>query len=246
MIKLNGEALYQWDTGRNVSLSQGPTSINALQFANQGDSQAVTVSIGDDDIVRIPDRYLMTGKPLVIYGVRINENSDVMETYWSKVFPVKGKAKPKDYVPTAAEAAYGVVKKLSDEAKAAAQSAETAKNSARTYAQDADDSAKNAYHFATNAKASADKAAEAAEKLAPLIVDLNVANYDLPDILTALAAGRDVQLHVEDLENIDYYVFDKYIAEQMNTVEQESNLPYKKIKETENYTIYDLSEKEPK
>ena len=209
MIELTGGPLYQWDTGRNVSISQGPTSINALQFANQGDSQAVTVSIGDDDTVRIPDRYLMTGKPLVVYGVRINENSDVMETYGVKVFPVKGKAKPKDYVPTAAEEAYGVVKKLSDEAKEAAKDAEQAKNSAQTYAQDAgyyaqdaDDYAKNAYHFATNAKASADKAAEEVKKLDPLIVDLNVANYDLPDVLAALAAGRDVQLHVEDLENV--------------------------------------------
>lgn len=38
----------------------------------------------------------------------------------------------------------------------------------------------------------------------------------------------------------DYYIFDRYIANMNGTTELEENLPYKILKETENYIIYDL------
>ena len=44
-------------------------------------------------------------------------------------------------------------------------------------------------------------------------------------------------------EDVKYYIYDKYWAEQQGTAEIESNLPYKKIKETENYIIYDIKTK---
>lgn len=45
---------------------------------------------------------------------------------------------------------------------------------------------------------------------------------------------------LEKLTDIDYYIYDKHIAKNYNTVEIETNLPYEKIKETENYIIYNL------
>ena len=45
---------------------------------------------------------------------------------------------------------------------------------------------------------------------------------------------------IEDLDNVDYYVYDKYFANSVGITDIESNLPYKKIKETEDYIIYDL------
>ena len=197
MIKLNGEALYQWETGRTVSGFTG----NVAQFANAGDSIAMSITVENGGSVRIPDRYLATRKNLVVYDVRTgNDNEETVISV--KVFPVKGKAKPKDYVPTAAEEAYGVVKKLSDEAKSAAEAAEQAKNSARTYAQDAGDYAQNAFNSATSAKESADKAAETVEKLEPLTVVTSEesweANYGAADIFSAASAGRDVLLRVDE------------------------------------------------
>ena len=44
-------------------------------------------------------------------------------------------------------------------------------------------------------------------------------------------------------EDVKYYIYDKYWAKQQGTAEIESNLPYKKIKETENYIIYDIKTK---
>lgn len=44
---------------------------------------------------------------------------------------------------------------------------------------------------------------------------------------------------LEDL-NINYYVYDRTIAKENDTVKLEENLPYKKVKETENYIIYKI------
>ena len=44
--------------------------------------------------------------------------------------------------------------------------------------------------------------------------------------------------------DVDYYIFDNYISKNYESSEIERNLPYKKIKETENYIIYSLKEKQ--
>jgi hypothetical protein len=66
MIELVGGKLYQWETGRTVSGFTG----NVAQFANAGDSIAMSITVENGGSVRIPDRYLSTGKNLVVYDVQ--------------------------------------------------------------------------------------------------------------------------------------------------------------------------------
>lgn len=198
MIELIGRPLYQWDTGRKVSGFTG----NAAQFANKGDSQAMTIKVKDGSC-RIPDRYLMSGSPVLVYDVQLSDDGEVATTNSVTVFAVKAKPKPKDYVPTAAEESLGIVKKLTDEAKAAAISA-------GDLAQDASDSAKAADSYASNAKASADRAEqyakeaeEASKKGSSLVIrtegDTFEANFNAREIFEEVSTGRDAVLQfVED------------------------------------------------
>ena len=54
-------------------------------------------------------------------------------------------------------------------------------------------------------------------------------------------ANKDFSF-LEKLTEIDYYIYDENISKNYESSEIERNLPYKKIKETENYIIYDLRE----
>lgn len=195
MIELVGGQLYQWETGRTVSGFTG----NVSQFANAGDSIAMSITVENGGSVRIPDRYLSTGKNLVVYDVQTG-NDDEETVVSVKVFPVKAKAKPKNYAPTAAEEAYGIVKKLTDEAKAAAVVAEGHSNKAGECADEAAQEAAEATNQAGMAESYAKRAEAAAKKLEPLIVTTHEGSYaassNAEDIWDAVAAGRDVILEI--------------------------------------------------
>jgi hypothetical protein len=166
----------------------------------------MSITVENGGSVRIPDRYLSTGKNLVVYDVQAG-NDDEETVVSVKVFPVKEKAKPKNYAPTAAEEAYGIVKLLTDEAKEAAGVAEQHSIEAGEYAASAADKAKEAADEAaeaTNQAGMAERYAENAEaaaaKLEPLIVTTNGGSYsassNAEDIWNAVAAGRDVILEI--------------------------------------------------
>ena len=61
MIGIIGKALYQWDTGRYVSV----TDIEAdhVHIANKGDSKAPIMELSDSK-AKIPDYLLQTGKQI--------------------------------------------------------------------------------------------------------------------------------------------------------------------------------------
>lgn len=183
MIELIGGPLYQWDIGRTVSEFKG----NAVQFANKGDSVALTVTPEDAGELRIPDRFLTTGKPLVVYDVEIGADDEIT-TLSTKVFPVLARPKPKDYTPTKAEEAYGVVKKLSEEAKNAAQAASEAADTAKNLAEDA-------AGYAQDAFSSSKEAAAAAEDARALIVTEDSgenASSSYWNVMEAALIGRNV------------------------------------------------------
>ena len=89
MIEIIGTAINQWDTGRSVTV----TDIEAshVHFANQGDSKAPIMELVDSQ-ASIPDYLLQTGKQLCVYAVL---NGVTVE---SRVFPVKKRERPENYV----------------------------------------------------------------------------------------------------------------------------------------------------
>lgn len=89
MIEIIGAELYQWDTGRSVSVKD--VGAEKVHFANQGDSRAVIMDV-EDSVAKIPDYLFQTGKQLCVYAV---ENGVTIE---SKIFSVKKRERPENYV----------------------------------------------------------------------------------------------------------------------------------------------------
>lgn len=89
MIEIIGTAINQWDTGRSVRVTDVEAS--HVHFANQGDSKAVIMELVDSQAL-IPDYLLQTGKQLCVYAVL---NGVTVE---SRVFPVKKRERPENYV----------------------------------------------------------------------------------------------------------------------------------------------------
>lgn len=89
MISVVGSALYQWDTGRRVTV----TDIEAdhVHFSNKGDSKAVVMDITDSQS-KIPDYLFQTGRQLCVYVVK---NGITIE---SCVFPVIPRERPENYI----------------------------------------------------------------------------------------------------------------------------------------------------
>lgn len=209
MIKLDGDVLYQWEIGRTVSGFEG----DVAQFANSGDSVAMSVAIENPNEVRIPDRYLATGKPVVVCDVETGTKDEETgvgdeETVRSvRVFPVKARARPKNYTPTKAEEAYGAVKKLADAAEAAAQTSEEAKR-------DAEEASSRAGGYAEDASVSAKKAEEAVKNLAPLVIetslDFGASPVPVTEIYQAAQSGREVILTLSDDEEVRAYLSAAY------------------------------------
>ena len=123
------EKLYQWDTGREVEIRAD--RCDKVQFAPQGSSVAVSVTpepfqVGEW-IAPIPDEVLQSGKPITVFLVDILANNKEV-TKEARVFPITPRPRPKDYLPSAAAEAIGELKKITDEAKAAADMALAAAN----------------------------------------------------------------------------------------------------------------------
>lgn len=89
MIEIVGSALTQWDISRYVQISN--IDAEYAHFANKGDSVAVVIPIEDSQAI-IPNYLLQTGKQVCVYAVR---DGVTME---SKIFYVKNREKPEDYV----------------------------------------------------------------------------------------------------------------------------------------------------
>lgn len=101
MVKLIGEPLFQWDTGRKVSVTPAyGVEIQEVHFANKGDSRAIPVAVANGT-ADIPDVLLQTGRTVAVYGVEIQ---DGRERSVDELFlPVRERPKPGDYVYTEPE-----------------------------------------------------------------------------------------------------------------------------------------------
>lgn len=100
MIILVGGSLYQWDTGRKVTItSLGDAEIREVHFANKGDLKARVVNAENENgkiTASIPNVLLQSGKPVVVYAVAVTDGEE--KTVESKCFCVTARERPDDYV----------------------------------------------------------------------------------------------------------------------------------------------------
>lgn len=112
MIHIVGPGLSQWDTGRSVTVTE--SGANEVHFANPGDTHAVIMELVDGG-AKIPDYLFRTGKPLIAYAV---QDGITLER---KIFPVKKRPRPENYVYEDDQRNY--IYKLIDDAQAAINAA---------------------------------------------------------------------------------------------------------------------------
>lgn len=91
--------LYQWDTGRELTIDGAPDA-TMVHFATRAYGRTVDVEI-EDGKAKIPDFMLQTPTPLSVY--LFVGTADVGYTKIEKVYEVKRRNKPADYVFTPTE-----------------------------------------------------------------------------------------------------------------------------------------------
>ena len=156
MIEINGPALNQWDTGRSVKITE--IEVEHAHFANKGDSKAVIVGVVDSD-AKIPDFLLQTGKQLCVYAVKDGI------TLESRIFSVKDRARPENYVYEEDQRNY--IYELITNAETAIEDAQMSAEGANKAAEEALTAAEGANKAAEEAQKASDNANEAASKWGP-------------------------------------------------------------------------------
>lgn len=105
MIKIIDGSLYQWDTGRYVTITvKNGESISEVHCYNRGDKEALVVEtrFKDSSIVApIPNILLQSARELIVCVMRENVNGEQTEEKAS--FHIIERAKPSDYVYTETE-----------------------------------------------------------------------------------------------------------------------------------------------
>lgn len=93
-IKVDGGPLWQWDTGRTVSV--GGAAGGVAHFARPGDREALAVEV-DGGRAEVPNQLLAEAGPILCW------TWDGARTTASSVLAVIGRPKPSDYVYTPTE-----------------------------------------------------------------------------------------------------------------------------------------------
>ena len=150
MIQIVGPRLYQWDTGRRLSVT-GSTATHA-HLSNRGDSHAVIMELVNSE-TKIPDYLLQTGKELCVYLVLEGITQE------SKIFSVQKREKPENYVYEDDRRNY--IYELISDAQAATEAAKQAATEATNAAQTANNAATNADTAANSAIAAAGRVDQA-------------------------------------------------------------------------------------
>lgn len=153
MIEIDGNELYQWDTGRRVVVTG--IEVEHVHFANQGDSKAVIMGAVDIH-AQIPDFLLQSGKQLCVYAVKDGI------TVESKTFYVKKRERPENYVYEDDRRNY--IYELVANAESAIESMWWAYQDTNIATENANLAAENANNSADSANRAAKNAAEASYK----------------------------------------------------------------------------------
>ena len=189
MIEIVGTALHQWDVGRYVQVTG--IEVEYVHFANKGDSKAVIVG-AVDITAKIPDHLLQTGKQLCVYAVKDGI------TIESKIFYVKNREKPDDYVYEEEERDF--IYALITNAEKATQNAQQAAGDANTAAASANTAASSANAAAASANAAAGSVNTAIKNANDAATKANQTAKSL--MVIGSAEGENIQLD----DAIDQYI----------------------------------------
>ena len=90
-------ALWQWDTGRRVKITDGD-GVKQVHYQNRCFGRSVDVDVGDDGTAIIPDELLQDWHPLTAYAYVIDDAGGYTKVQVD--FAVHKRARPSDYVYT--------------------------------------------------------------------------------------------------------------------------------------------------
>lgn len=90
-------ALWQWDTGRRVKITDGD-GVKQVHYQNRCFGRSVDVDVGDDGTAIIPDELLQDWHPLTAYAYVTDDTGAY--TMVQQDFAVHKRAKPAGYVYT--------------------------------------------------------------------------------------------------------------------------------------------------
>ena len=93
-------ALWQWDTGRRVKITDGG-GVKQIHYQNRCFGRSVDVDVGDDGTAIIPDELLQDWHPLTAYAYVTDDTGAY--TMVQQDFAVHKRAKPAGYVYTPTE-----------------------------------------------------------------------------------------------------------------------------------------------
>ena len=93
-------ALWQWDTGRRVKITDGD-GVKQVHYQNKCFGRSVDVDVGTDGTAIIPDELLQDWHPLMAYAYVTDDAGGYTKVQVD--FAVHKRAKPADYVYTPAE-----------------------------------------------------------------------------------------------------------------------------------------------
>ena len=90
-------ALWQWDTGRRVKITDGD-GVKQIHYQNKCFGRSVDVDVGDDGTAIIPDELLQDWHPLTAYAYAADDAGGYTKVQVD--FVVHKRARPSDYVYT--------------------------------------------------------------------------------------------------------------------------------------------------
>ena len=90
-------ALWQWDTGRRVKITDGG-GVKQIHYQNRCFGRSVDVDVGDDGTAIIPDELLQDWHPLTAYAYVTDDAGGYTKVQVD--FAVHKRARPSDYVYT--------------------------------------------------------------------------------------------------------------------------------------------------
>ena len=90
-------ALWQWDTGRRVKITDGD-GVKQVHYQNKCFGRSVDVDVGDDGTAIIPDELLQDWHPLTAYAYVTDDAGGYTKVQVD--FAVHKRARPSDYVYT--------------------------------------------------------------------------------------------------------------------------------------------------
>lgn len=93
-------ALWQWDTGRRVKITDG-VGVKQIHYQNRCFGRSVDVDVGADGTAIIPDELLQDWHPLMAYAYVTDDAGGYTKVQVD--FAVHKRARPADYVYTPTE-----------------------------------------------------------------------------------------------------------------------------------------------